>query len=49
MESNKVNQKPISKDNNYEKVLKEVKLVHKRSAILRFHRDTDNLDFDGRR
>ena len=40
-------QKPIPKK-NVRSTLTELKLVGRRSALLRSHLDTDNLDFDGR-
>lgn len=34
--------------NKSDQVLKEIKLVYRKSSLLKFQRDTDNLDFDGR-
>ena len=33
---------------HYKRLLAEMKIVNHRSDLLKFHRDTDNLDFDGR-
>ena len=48
MDTNNKENTNLEKQKNYEKILKNMKKLAQKSSDVKYHRDTDNLDFDER-